>query len=90
MTQTVPLTPEEIERVRLEKIKSRRYYTVSLSDRLIPEGEPFHCHKCKSRVTTVYNEPAAMVEVKINPNDAGTQKLTENMCRTCNIIFLFV
>jgi hypothetical protein len=68
--------------------KQRRYFTVSLGNPL-PE-KPFRCHECGYRITTVSNEPMAMVEVKILPTDAQPQKLSEVMCRNCKIIYLFV
>lgn len=88
MTDTA-LTPEQIQAKREEKLATRRHFLVSLSDRVIPEGEPFRCHKCGVIIQTVYNEPKAQVEVKIAPEDIAG-KMTGALCRKDNILFNFV
>lgn len=89
MDQTAP-TPSHGYIERDAKAKTRSYFTVSLSNKLIEGGKPFKCWECGFRVTTVYNEPIGMVEAKVLPEDAGAQKLTENFCRGCNRIFIFI
>lgn len=84
------LQQNDLDRIRGErKAQTRLYITVSLSGRVIPEGEPFRCTKCGTRVTTIYNEINAMVEIKIIPSDAKHQKLTENLCHRCNRVYIF-
>jgi len=73
-----------------DKTRVRRYVTVSLSDKIIVDGEAYYCHRCKSRVTTVHNEPKAQIEVKVNPNDTPGVKIVENLCKQCNTIYIFV
>jgi hypothetical protein len=82
------LTPDQIAAKREEKLQTRRYFTVSLSDRLVPGGKPFRCWECGNIVQTVYNEPKAQVEVKIAMEDV-TGKLMGSLCRKDNIMFLF-
>ena len=86
---STPPTPEEIEAKRKEKLATRRYFTVSLSDKVIPGGMPYRCWVCGHIVTTVYNEPKAQVEIKIAQEDV-TGKMTGNLCRDDNILYLFV
>ena len=89
-TLSTPLTPEQIQHVRDQKAKERRYFTVSLSDKVIPEGIPYRCWQCGDIIQTIYNEPKTSVEVKISLEDVQEGKLTGNLCRRNNILFLFV
>jgi len=84
------LTPEEIQHKREEKLATRRYFTVSLSDRVVPEGLPYRCWECGNIVQTVYNEPKAQVEIKIAQEDVTSGKLMGSLCRKDNILYLFV
>lgn len=83
------LSPEEVTTKREEKLRARRYFTVSLSDKIISEGLPFRCWQCGGIVQTVYNEPKAQIEIKIAQEDVNG-KLTGSLCRKDNILFLFV
>lgn len=74
----------------LEKLKTRVYFTVSLSQKLIPNGLAFHCPFCGYRLTIVYNIPIAMVEAQVTPEDAHPQKLSENFCKKDNVVFIFI
>jgi hypothetical protein len=84
------LTSEQIEEKRQQKLAERRYFLVSLSDKVIPDGEPFRCHKCGVIVQTVYNEPKAQIEIKVLPEDIGEGKLVGSLCRKDNILFHFI
>lgn len=81
--------PDKLQ-LREKRIVARRYFTVSLSDVVLPEGEPYRCWKCGYRVTTVFNEPKTQVQIQLNPNDVPHQRLTEHLCKNCNIVFLFI
>lgn len=83
------LTDQQVQEVRERKMRDRRYFTVALSDNPLPSERPYRCWDCGHIVTTIYNEPKAMVQIKILPNDAGEQKLTGTLCRSCNIVYLF-
>lgn len=85
---TAQLTPEQIAAKREEKLATRRYFLVSLSDRVVPEGLPFRCWQCGNIVQTVYNEPKAQVELKVAMEDVQG-KLTGSLCRRDNILFNF-
>lgn len=87
MIQTVP-TPEEVHAKREEKIATRRYFLVSLSDKVIPDGLPYRCWQCGNIVQTVYNHPKAQVELKIAMEDVQG-KLVGSLCRKDNILFNF-
>lgn len=86
---TAALSPDQVAAKREEKLRTRRYFTVSLSDKIIPEGLPYRCWECGTIVQTVYNEPKAQVEIKIAQDDVNG-KLTGSLCRKDNILFLFV
>lgn len=86
---TAALTPQEVQSKREEKMRTRRFFTISLSDRVIPEGLPYRCWQCGAIVQTVYNEPKTQVEIKIAQEDVNG-KLTGSLCRKDNILYLFV
>jgi hypothetical protein len=89
MTDTA-LTPEQIDEKREQKLRERRYFTVSFSDKKLPEGKAYRCWECGEIVQTVFNEPKEQAEIIIPAEDVGEGKLTGSLCRKDNILYLFV
>lgn len=87
---TEPLSPEELEEKRAEKLRNRRYFVVSFTDKKVPEGKPYRCWECGGFVTTIFAEPREQREVEEPASDIYSDEKVGGLCRKGNILFLFV
>jgi hypothetical protein len=76
---------------RDQKRESRRYFTIVLSDVRVENGIDWHCYSCGYIVLTIFNEPKAGVQVRVANEDVPEGvKVTESLCRKCNIMYRVV
>ena len=69
---------------------TRRYFTIVLSEVKTEEGIDWHCFNCGYIVLTLFNEPKAGIQIRIPHIDLGDTKVTESLCRKCNIMYRIV
>lgn len=70
---------------------SRRYFTIVLSDVRVPDGIDWHCFGCGYITFSIFNEPKVGVQIRVGTDDVSTGvKVTESLCRKCNIMYRIV
>ena len=72
-----------------KKLVLRKYITVVLSENRASEKK-FRCCECGRIVATSYNDIRAIIQSNVSLDQVKNTKPLANLCRDCNVMYIFV